>query len=704
MDRRRYLALLGSASVAGCNMIPDGESGNPTDDVTLSALSLDRAPPVVTQRELAFTLVRLDETATLFGAPQSASVLVELERSASDDAAAVSLDRIKCTLETQSGDTEAEWSRQLTGSITAGTYTIREQLSPSRSGILAGPPDPGSYTLSVEVQTDRATVGYDYQTLGRDEIELDVLANSADLGSELRSRRDGSSPSGSVIGNPYAVSLEESHPAIRVTENTLRMLVTLTTEESLPSFGIDRATVNDLATNTAAATLTAEDGEVTVHWENRGRMADQGTNALQVWYDRAVVTATIPAPVTVLDAGGADYQVDLAEAPDADGDGTVLAWVTTDVGKGIQSEHWTSGAVDTDDPTGQHSFQLGTGGEQTAIDVEYTVQLQLGPLDERSTEQLPYAVPMESSIAEVDGVYDYERWLTDPYDAHWMSIGLVTGSERVSVPVRDDEPPGDEDDSNGGEDVSNGSIQFLDRGGVERLHPRLHDVEVTRHSYVPSFELDREYPFGSERPYAIGVTDVETGDAMTVTPVSHGSGVETDLFSLRIYDGNGEIGPSGVSNETPIIWPIGRDREQIEVSVTGDTDMFAGGVFGTYRFRLLDGDRVVGSTAERVIGTGYPGSITVRESGDEVRISFDRHETVGDDWRMELAIHDDERSREAYETTMGVSADGTSFVERIPADQFPDGDWEVWLSLYPPGSDLECLFVSGPAQVGGGRG
>ncbi|GAA0512183.1 hypothetical protein GCM10008992_09720 [Halorubrum aquaticum] len=217
-------------------------------------------------------------------------------------------------------------------------------------------------------------------------------------------------------------------------------------------------------------------------------------------------------------------------------------------------------------------------------------------------------------------------------------------------------------------------------------------------------------PGGSESSIAVGgdssvafeIAKPSTGQTVTVEPEAGEPTVSAESIGFGIYSGDGTIGDSAT---------ILADSTRINVSVSGDTGMFADGVandrtetsdpFAEYEVRLLrDGD-VVDSTEPRLIGIGYNigDGIKQNATAGEIEFSIPRenlNEGIDSEWVAAFSLGNDiefapvEVENEAGDETFNFTVD---------VSDVPPGEYTYRLELYdhdglPGGGELDDRVIN----------
>lgn len=493
LSRRRTLGLLtgtGLAGLSGCasGLVPfsrDDPEPATTEEVgdgrdsplTVRRVRLDRTPAVVSTYQTAFSGPEADWAAQTVGVPESASLLIELDCSLSDGQRQP-VTRLECVVYDESGIEQERWKRRLETAIEPGTWTLREQLGAEL--------DSGRYIFELRLQVERDD---DVETLAAGRVECSVVSPATysvelpwdDLDSDRESELH--------VGLPYTLSVEQSDRRVSFADPVVQQLVTSAKKAKsdlpdwyldeligfvpdVPSLADERVTSDSLAADTAAVDLVDHGNDrVTLYWANQPVSADGSTVGTR--YDRAFVIVTVGPEAVVTDPGGADYVFSEGERTE-----TTLVWLPTRVGKRIEQ------AESVADRFGlaQHSFRVErappppetetetptpeptasddgddpetTPGAATAVptptrpesvDVTAQVQLQLGPLHSRTDGSLTYGEFLDTTLDDVDGVYDVTAWQEQPEEAHWVTVGFTQTTGQAVFPVVEEESETDGD-------------------------------------------------------------------------------------------------------------------------------------------------------------------------------------------------------------------------------------------------------------------
>lgn len=386
------------------------------DNISIETVTVDRNPAKTVPHTTQYAGLHYDSTATLFGAPVSTSLIIELVSGVADK---LHIDEAVYEITNESGQTVVTETQDLAGYLETGTYTYRVQLR--------GDLDPGTYDVTVKLRKDQATIGYDYVVVGTGSTSLTVVdAGETPIVTVPRVDLDSRPGTEPHLGNMYTVSLSERSPTAKFVRNTIDIITGLWADDTLPTFGVDKAKVNDLAANTAQVRMRSTSDELDIFWENKEQYASGGGTTFGVWYDRAVLTAKVPADVTVEDAPNADYVVRDTETGE-----TIVTWVRTAVDKGIPSKP-SATSFDFDEPTGSERLSLSAPSERTA-EIATALNLELGPFRGEPRDQAKYHIPVEGDKSELEGIYDYEAWQSTPSSVNWMTAGATTDTHEVAL-------------------------------------------------------------------------------------------------------------------------------------------------------------------------------------------------------------------------------------------------------------------------------
>lgn len=221
---------------------------------------------------------------------------------------------------------------------------------------------------------------------------------------------------------------------------------------------------------------------------------------------------------------------------------------------------------------------------------------------------------------------------------------------------------------------SRGAARVSDGGSVRALRP--------------SVELEPPIEFGPNQGHLFEIADVDTEESVSIEPAQDTQNPISDL-TFRIYDSRGRI-------VDPVIADYTTDQE-IQVEITGDTDMFeTGDIFSQYQIRLVEGQAVTRSTTPRFIGIGYPGEVVVNESSERTEVTFPRNQEVRDEWvtRTSFIRFDEDSSINTLaEAVMETSGD--EFVARIENSEISNPVDSVWVEiLSDPDHPHICLWAS----------
>jgi len=437
-SRRRILTLLatgGVGSTAGCNRLLGRAPQDKTEDaprqdqnnnIFIETLKLDRFPPRVTPRVTIFTAPRYDSTGTLFGVPTSLTALVGLRNESGQEIEAGSL-RFDWKIVGPEDSTVEQFDSGVSapqGTLDTGRHTFRKQI---RSKPDSEALSPGPYSIQLEVVASDGLFDDGESIVATTIREFSVVPQSESPVVEIPKRDlDGDDTPETHMGNVRQMSLNETSSGIKFAKNTIDIVTGLYTDKTIPDLTPDKSRVNDLAANTAKASLSSTtDGQFTISWANHATQKDAGV--FEKWYDRAVVTVKIPDSVSIQDSGDADFVVS-----DSEVGAYILTWITTKVGNGIRAK--PPNTFDPNDSSGDHSFSIvsDTSTAQT-IDVEYSLSLELGPLRGEPTPENAFGY-QEEAPDKISSVYDYEQWQETPKDAYWASVGFSYDSQEVTVP------------------------------------------------------------------------------------------------------------------------------------------------------------------------------------------------------------------------------------------------------------------------------
>lgn len=702
-------------------------------NVKIDRVTIDRTSSIVTPQTTVFTDVSNDSTATLFGGPVSASVLIQFTTAFSSER---DLDRARCIVADSTGSVVGSWTSDLSGAVKNGTYTCRVQIQQ--------PLDPGEYLVKILLQNDTASIGSEFEILAEGTTSLTVKGTSAEpVVSIPRTDRGSGRFLEQSLGRQYNVSLKEQSPAVRFTLNTLSILTGIATGQTLPQFGINNGVVNELAATTAQVRLRTnpEEGRVRLLWENRAQIADQGTRPLEIHYDRAVLTArvsaSIPYGIEITDTSDVAYQTYDRETGEY-----VLVWIETAVDKGIEPKGW-AGTFEFDNPTGEESFTIDNYDGQE-IEVEYSLSLELGPLAGKATEQAVYNAPQETRIEGIPSRYDYESWQLNPDEAYWMSVGLTKNSQTIDIspPSRSDTESDNKnqkskiapkDGNPNGEfgqavtiskDGSTAIVAapsggaayvFAQENGRWREQTKLvpedggagdgfgRSVTVSNDGSTALIGAWRDENSNGMNAGSAYVFQRESGQWREAAKLVPDNGSDSDFFGITVtLSGDGKTAliaatgaedPSGVQRGAVYVFRRVKN-EWREKTKLGRWD---GDVYDTFGFVTMSGDV---STAL----VGAPGG--EGPNGENVGSVY-VFQREGDGWRDGTKIvSNDGNSGDKFGQSVAVASDGTTALIGAPGDDDPtgksagsayvlrreDGRWREETKLIPTDGDSEDLF------------
>ncbi|WP_136601161.1 outer membrane protein assembly factor BamB family protein [Salinigranum halophilum] len=486
-SRRRTLGLLAGTTLsglAGCatelgpfsadeSLSTTGQAGGgPDSPLTVRRVALDRTPPVMSTYQTSFSGPHSDWAAQALGAPESASLLIEVECSLSDGHRQA-VTRLECIAYDESGIEQERWTRQLNTTIDPGVWTLREQLGAEL--------EPGTYILEPRLQVDESDTDGSFETLASGRVECTVISSATNRVELPWQDLDADRQSELHIGLPYTTLVDADDSRVAFADPVVQQLVTsaqraqsdlpdwyfdelIGITPDVPSLASGTRVSHDAATDTAAVDVVDHgDGRVTLYWANHPVTVDGST--VEVRYDRAFVIATVGPEATVTDPGGADYV--FSEGPRTE---TTLVWLPTRVGKQINPSE--SDLSSDRFSLAQHSFRVerappppetatptsvstptpseADGSSETAtamptpmrpeaVDITAQVQLQFGPLRSRTTGPLTFREPVETPIDEAAGVYDVAAWQSAPEESYWMTVGFTQTTDQAVFPVVDSE-------------------------------------------------------------------------------------------------------------------------------------------------------------------------------------------------------------------------------------------------------------------------
>ena len=195
----------------------------------------------------------------------------------------------------------------------------------------------------------------------------------------------------------------------------------------------------------------------------------------------------------------------------------------------------------------------------------------------------------------------------------------------------------------------------------------------------------------------------QTEQTVTVEPQTDGP-VRADSLEFDIYDGDGTISDSPT---------IETGSEEISVSVSGDTGMFAAGVadtsngtsepFAEYEVRVLAGDgTVVDSTEPRLLGIGYNlgSGITQNASTGEIQFTVPRanlNDGVDAEWEATFSIGDEDQ---LAPIPVEQSAGADNFTITADTSDVPPGEYTYRLELYRSGTDVSNFEIFDRRVIG----
>jgi hypothetical protein len=147
-----------------------------------------------------------------------------------------------------------------------------------------------------------------------------------------------------------------------------------------------------------------------VHYPEPGFASFFGAN-----YDRAIITVIIPTCVDIVDKGGAHLCF-------KDDKNFYLVWIETGVDKLIKpsgSDEYTLPIK----PNGQYTIKIEPKpwNQIKKIEIKASVALQFGPFG---------APPSPDSL-----IYNYTKWIEDPENVYWGTVGLDGNCIEVDIPT-----------------------------------------------------------------------------------------------------------------------------------------------------------------------------------------------------------------------------------------------------------------------------
>jgi surface glycoprotein (TIGR04207 family) len=184
--------------------------------------------------------------------------------------------------------------------------------------------------------------------------------------------------------------------------------------------------------------------------------------------------------------------------------------------------------------------------------------------------------------------------------------------------------------------------------------------------------------FGSDSTLEFRIEN-SSGSTVTIEPQSGEQTVAAEEFEFEIYD------QKGVTDDSAKVFA---DRTEINVTVSGDTEMFAAGVaedsssksdpFEEYTVSLVDssGDNTIDSTGPRLIAIGYNigEGIVQNSTTGNVEFTIPRaslNNGFDESWSAEFAIRTDDNEFGPVDVTNEAGSDAfqvTVDVSDIPAD------------------------------------
>lgn len=148
--------------------------------------------------------------------------------------------------------------------------------------------------------------------------------------------------------------------------------------------------------------------------------------------------------------------------------------------------------------------------------------------------------------------------------------------------------------------------------------------------------------FGGTETAVIRIRQPRTGASLTITPNTTQEYNVTGFDTQNLYDADGSL-KSPMSDKLSISTENNQFTE-IDVTVSGDEDMFNRSIFAQYVVELQTAQgTILDETDPGLRAVGYPGQLSQNVSEGTIEVTFPRVSSVNSSWDAEYRIQDENR-------------------------------------------------------------
>jgi hypothetical protein len=188
--------------------------------------------------------------------------------------------------------------------------------------------------------------------------------------------------------------------------------------------------------------------------------------------------------------------------------------------------------------------------------------------------------------------------------------------------------------------------------------------------------------FGGTETAVIRIRQPRTGASLTITPNTTQEYNVTDFDTQNLYDADGSLKSPKLSISTE-----NNQFTEIDVTVSGDEDMFNRSIFAQYVVELQTAQgTVLDETDPGLRAVGYPGQLSQSATEGIIEVTFPRVASVDDSWDVEYRIRNENRETLISKPVTNVQT-RNNFSVNVSSGRLSEGTYRQVLVLKQNESD-----------------